>query len=576
MRLESVAGLRTGKEVRRPGLMALFMLAGIHAGQAYARPGADTIFINGNVVPMTTPNARAEALAVERGRIVAIGSRSEVERFKGRHTQIVDLRGRSLLPGFIDAHGHITGVAQGADMAALEPPPVGTVTDIASLQSALRALILKSSDGWVIGSGYDDAQLKEGRHPTRQELDAVASDRPILVFHVSGHLAAMNTKALDVTGMFHAEKDPPGGVIRREADGKTASGVVEENAMLAALAHLPQPTLDVQIERLTKAQQIYARNGLTTAQDGATMPQGWALLQEAAKRGTLFIDVHALPLIMMKWPDLESIPFNGPYIGHLRAAGVKIVADGSPQGRTAWLNQAYYHPPEGREANYSGYRQIPDDVFRATLQKAATHGWQVYVHVNGDAAVQQLIDGVRAVDALPGLTMHRTIAIHAQTARLDQLKDMKALDIEPSFFASHTFYWGDWYREVTLGPARADRISPQRDAIDLGLRPTIHNDAPVVPPDMIRLIWSAVTRRTRSNDILGPGERVTPFEALEEVTRNAAYEIHEEAVKGTLEPGKLADLVVLDGDPLSLPRERLLDLHVVATIKEGKVIFGTP
>lgn len=558
-------------------IVAAALLVGVFPSQhAFAKRQADLVLVHGNVIPMTAPDARAEALAVKDRKILALGSDAEIEKYAGRSTQVIDLHGRTLLPGFIDAHGHITGVAQRSALAPLEPPPVGPVTDIASLQSALRAQLEKQPTGWIVGSGYDDAQLKEGRHPTRHELDAVSTERPIVIFHVSGHLATLNTRALELAGMLDAAKDPPSGVIRREADGKTASGVVEEAAMMAAFERLPRPELDKQIEGLIAAQDIYARNGLTTAQDGATMPEGWELLQQAARQGKLFIDIHALPLAMAKWKNLEALPFNAPYANHLRAAGVKIIGDGSPQGRTAWLSHPYHQPPDGRGADYAGYRQIPDDVLRATLSRAAEHGWQVFVHVNGDAAIQQLIDSVRAVDAAEGKPLRRTIAIHAQTARLDQLRAMKELDIEPSFFASHTFYWGDWHREVVLGPKRADHISPQRDAIDVGLHPTIHNDAPVVPPDMVRLIWSAVTRRTRSNDILGPGERVTPYEALEEVTRNAAYEIHEEAQKGTLEAGKLADLVIMNADPLALASEDLLDLKVEATIKEGKVIFASP
>ncbi len=557
------------------GLALAALLAGAPL-QARAAEKADIVFVNGNVVPMTAPDARAQALAVKGGKILAVGSDSEIERVRGRATKVVDLHGKTLLPGFIDAHGHITGFAQQADLAVLQPPPVGTVKDIASLQAALREYAQTHPDGWLMGMGYDDAELAEKRHPTRQELDAVSADRPIVLGHVSGHLIAMNTKALELTGMLHPERDPPGGVIRREADGKTASGVAEESAIFIAYALTPRPTLEKQIEQLKKAQAIYASYGLTTAQDGASFPETWTLLEAAAKRNALFLDIHALPL-MQAWPTgLEQVPFSRTYTQHLRAAGVKILADGSPQGRTAWLTHPYHIVPHGREHDYSGYKQIPDDVLQGLLRKADDHGWQVYVHVNGDAAIQQLIDTVRAVGQASGKPMQRTIAIHSQTARVDQLKEMKALDIEPSFFAAHTFYWGDWHREVTLGLPRAEHISPQRDAFDLGLRPTIHNDSPVVPPDMIRLIWSATTRRTRSNDILGPEERVTPYEALLEVTSNAAYELHEEATKGTLEKGKLADLVILDRDPLAVPPETLMDVKVSGTIKEGRYIYGAP
>ncbi|EQB13618.1 amidohydrolase [Novosphingobium lindaniclasticum] len=543
---------------------------------AAPRPVADMVLLHGTVIPMTAPDAKASALAVKDGKILAVGSDAEVEKLKGKATQVVDLAGRTLLPGFIDAHGHITMLAQQADLAALSPPPVGGVSSIAGLQETLRAYIMVHPQGWIIGSGYDDAELAEKRHPTRQELDAVLADRPILIMHASGHLAAANTKALELAGLLHPDKDPPGGVIRREADGKTASGVIEEGALFKLYGLMPQPTLDHQLEQLTKAQHVYASYGLTTAQDGATMHAAWDLLQAAARRKALFLDVHALPLLNQPWEGFDAIPFNAPYVDHLRAAGVKIIADGSPQGRTAWLSHPYHVPPEGKGADYAGYPQLKEEVLRAMLAKADEHGWQAYIHVNGDAAIQQLIDAVRVVGQQSGRPMQRTIAIHSQTATLDELKAMKTLDIEPTFFASHTYYWGDWHREVTLGPSRADRISPQRDAFDVGLKPSIHNDSPIVPPDMIRLIWSAATRRTRSNDILGPEQRVTPYEALMEVTRNAAYEIHEEAAKGTLEPGKVADLVILDSNPLTVPPEDLLKVKVMGTIKDGHYIFGPP
>lgn len=558
------------KRKRLGPLAALGLALGAPVQAQEALP--DLILWHGNVIPMIAAQARAQAVAVRDGRIVAVGSDDVIGRLRGRTTEVVDLAGQTLLPGFIDAHGHLTAVAQSLGMADLRPPPVGKVTDIASMQAALTVQG-RTHDGWIVGMGYDDAELAEHRHPTRHDLDAVSADRPIMVTHVSGHLAALNTKALDLLGLLHPDKDPPGGVIRREADGQTASGVIEEAALFRAHAVLPHPSPDAAIAQLRAAQDIYAANGLTTAQDGATSPDGWALLQAAANQAALVLDVHALPMINAAWPGLDALPFNAAYDHHLRAAGVKLILDGSPQGRTAWLSHPYLEPPPGRDRDYAGYAQFTDEALRAKLQMAAEHHWQVYAHVNGDAAIQQYIDAIAWVDRNSPAPLARSIAIHAQTARIDQLKAMKELDIQPTFFASHTFYWGDWHREVVLGADRADRISPQRDAFDLGLRPTIHNDAPVVPPDMIRLIWSAVNRRTRSGDILGPAERVTPYEALEEVTSNAAYEIHEEALKGTLEVGKLADFVLLDADPLTLPREELNLLHVVGTIKEGRFIY---
>jgi hypothetical protein len=301
------------------------------------------------------------------------------------------------------------------------------------------------------------------------------------------------------------------------------------------------------------------------------MPEAWPALAEAAKRGVLPLDTVALISFERDWPADVRAQIGKPYAGRMRIGGIKLTIDGSPQGRTAWLHDPVPVPPPGKDASYNGYPAIDLKLFNAKLAEAATNNWQVFVHVNGDEAMQTLIDGVWK----NGLTGKRTIAIHSQVVRRDQLEDMKKLDIQPSFFANHTWYWGDWHRDVALGPKRADFISPQATAWDIGLRPTAHNDSPVVPPDMMRLIWSSVNRRTQSGDILGPLERIPVYRALQQVTINAAWQIHEDADKGSLAPGKRADLVVLDANPLTIAPDKLNTIRVVATIKDGRTIYGT-
>lgn len=533
------------------------------------------VYQGGPIITMSgdTPET-VDAIAVSNGKITAVGNVEAVNKVAGKRAHHVDLKGHTLLPGFIDAHGHVSGVGQAAGLANLAPRPVGTVNSIAAIQQSLRdylALRKIPAGTPVIGTGYDDSQLAEKRHPTRQELDAVSIDHPIVIGHASGHFAVLNSAMLKLVSYTSDTPDPPGGVIRREADGKTPNGVIEEAALFKLGKLLPAPTLDEGVATLMAAHKIYASNGITTAQDGRVMPEAWPALAEAAKRGALIMDTVALLSFERDWSPEVRAQIGRPYAGRIRIGGVKLTIDGSPQGRTAWLHDPVPVPPQGKGSDYRGYPAIDLGLLKSKFADAAAHNWQVFVHVNGDEAMQTLIDDVAAT----GLAGKRTIAIHAQVTRPEQLAEMKKLDIQPSFFANHTWYWGDWHRDVALGPKRADFISPQASAWAAGLRPTAHNDSPVVPPDIMRLIWSSVNRRTQSGDILGPLERIPAYRALQQVTINAAWQIHEDASKGSLSVGKLADLVVLDSNPLAVDPTALANVRVVATIKEGQLIFGT-
>ena len=566
------------EKILRCALLALAAIAlpgaKEHRQHGPAHVAAAEIYAGGSIITMAGDKPEeAEALAVKNGKIIAVGTLSDVTWRAGKNARRVDLKGRTLLPGFIDAHGHASFVGQNAGMVQLQPPPVGGIDSIAKLQQAFRDWsTLRNAPASVpfVGNGFDDSQLAERRFPTRHDLDAVSADRPLIALHVSGHFAALNSAALKLVGIGPDTPEPQGGVIRREADGRTPNGVLEERAMEPLYAILIPKSIEPGIEGLIAAHKIYAANGITTAQDGRMMPNTWPVFAEAARRNVLTIDTVALVAFEPAMPDTIRPLIGQPYAGHVRIAGVKLVVDGSPQGRTAWLKDPVPVPPAGKGADYHGYPAIDIALFNKRLTEAATNKWQVFAHVNGDAAAQALIDGVRA----NGLAGRRTVAIHNQVVRAEQLAEMKALDIQPSFFANHTFYWGDWHRDVALGPKRADFISPQASAWALGLRPTAHNDSPVAPLDIMRLIWSSVNRRTQSGDILGPQERISPYRALQQVTINAAWQIHEEADKGSIAIGKRADLVVLDGNPLKVDPTKLFAIKVVATIKDGRTVYG--
>jgi hypothetical protein len=556
---------------------ALVVLVGLSCAVATARATAPDVIYVGNVVTMESASPRAEAVAVAGERVVAVGKRAEVLAMRGPRTRVVELGDGALLPGFIDSHGHVTASAAQARLANLQPPPAGPIRSISELQQALRQHIRERAippGQWVIGFGYDDGQLAERRHPSRDDLDAVSREHPILLTHVSGHLGSTNSRALADSGIDAASADPDGGAIRRRPGTREPDGVLEETAAFAIQTKIPASSLDQALEALARALDDYASRGITTIQDGGVQPDNLALLRAAAQRGVLDLDVIAyrywIPAVSTALPADFSV---GPYRGRLRIGGIKIGLDGSPQGKTAFLTEPYVKPPAGQGPDYRGYPAMPAAAVIRGVRETLVRGVPLLAHANGDAAAQVLVDAVEAARRETGRSDPLVVMIHAQTVRDDQLDRMLALNIMPSFFVGHTFYWGDWHRDETLGPRRAERISPTRSAIDRKVPFTIHNDAPIVPPDMIRTLWSATTRRTRSNDILGAAQRLTIAEALAALTIDGARQYGEQADKGSIAKGKLADLVILDRDPLALDPERLQDVVVVETISRGRTVY---
>ncbi|MFN3230995.1 MAG: amidohydrolase [Alphaproteobacteria bacterium] len=561
--------------IRRLALFTALVLAltGCSAEEPPTAPPAapDLIFLGGDIVTVDPETAGAEAVAVRNGLILSVGAADELRALADDDTQIIDLAGGTLLPAFIDAHGHLTMVASTEAMVNLASPPVGSINSMSDLQAALAERRDAQPEGWIVGNGYDDSLLAEGRHPTREDLDAISTDRPIALLHVSAHLGAANSRALELAGIGPDTPDPQGGHIRRIAGTTEPNGVLEESAMFQVFAELPPPSPEQQLAQLRNAQQTYARHGITTAQDGFTQPASLAMLQAAAERDGLIIDVIAYPGAGSAVEIIGDTPV-GTYRNRLKIGGVKMMLDGSPQGKTAYLSAPYHVPPENQTKDYRGYPAMPDDAVDAQVDQFYGLGWPIIAHANGDSAAEQLINAVEKAGAARPGSDRRTVMIHAQTVRDDQLDRMGPLGMIPSFFVAHTFYWGDWHRDSVLGPERAYRISPAASAGRKGVTYTFHNDAPVVPPDVTRLIWSGVTRRSRSGDIIGPAERVSPMEAIKAVTINAAYQAFEEDEKGSITPGKRADLVILSENPLRVDPIAIKDIDVVQTFKDGESI----
>ncbi len=522
-----------------------------------------TLYFGGPILTMEDPVPR-QALLEQGGKILAVGSLEELTVLAGDCRQI-DLQGHCLLPGFIDPHSHFTTLG-----TALTSCDLTGSTSPGEIVDRLRRFLQQhppADGGWVVGFGYDNNLLPGAAHPTRQLLDQVSYTVPVLISHASGHMGAANSAALAAMGLTAATPDPEGGLYGRTADGQL-SGYMEERAFTAAGAAVPPPAADLLVGSLLRGQEIYLQNGITTAQDGMTGQKELALLRLLAERQQLKLDVVGY-VDLANFPDLlaQTPTYSGGYRHHLRLGGYKIFLDGSPQGRTAWLSAPYL----GGDGHYCGYPIHTDEQVRRLVQKSLDDGRQLLCHCNGDAASQQYIEAFQAVLGQKSCPT-RPVMIHAQTVRDDQLAQMAPLGMIASFFTAHTYYWGDVHLK-NLGPARAGHISPAVSAIENGVVYTFHQDTPVLPPDMIDTLWCAVNRTTRAGVVLGPDQKLSTYQALEGITKNAAYQYFEERQKGTLAPGKLADMVILSQDPLQLPGDELRRLQVLATCKEGRWVY---
>lgn len=561
------------------GALAGATLIGGRSAMAQSR-ASSMIFTGGPILTINDAMPTAEAVAVRNGVIVAVGSLDAARAAVGRNAQVVNLDGRTLLPGFFDPHGHVSMVGLQARYANLLPAPDGQGDDIPALQRITRDWMnaheqLVRDTQLVIGFGYDDSQLKEHRHPTRTELDTISDSVPILFMHQSGHLGVANSAALKAAGITASTPNPDGGAFRREDGSQEPNGVMEETALFTVMGALfTRLDLQANLEMIREGARFYSSFGYTTAQDGRSSTDTCRMMAMLAERGELPIDILSFPDILTSTDVMATPLYRKNYVGKYRIGGVKLTIDGSPQGKTAWLSQPYYIPPEGKPASYRGYPAATEQQVLDAVELAFKNDWQIEVHANGDAAIDLLIGAVRDATNRHGAKDRRPVLIHGQTVRMDQLDELKTLGIVPSLFPMHTFYWGDYHRDSVLGPRRAEFISPCASVVRRGMRFTSHHDAPVANPDAMRVLSATVTRRTRSGDILGPDECVPVDIALKAMTLWAAWQHYEDDRKGSLAVGKLADMTILDADPMTIDRDKLAAIKVTSTWKEGREVWS--
>ncbi|WP_350559255.1 amidohydrolase [Psychrobacter sp. CAL346-MNA-CIBAN-0220] len=541
-----------------------------------------TVYYNGTIITMEGDQPQmVEALVTQAGKIAYVG-RLNAAQSKYKNAAQVDLNHQTLLPGFIDPHSHFDMVSNTMGQVNLNPPPIGNVDSIDKMLQALKDYKQDHNiaDGdWIFGWGYDESQLIEARHPTKEDIDKVLPNNPVYLQHTSGHMGVANTKGLKAMNITADSKDPAGGNIARVKGSNEPNGLVQETAMYPFVRHMLEVLAPNQAKFFDQTQDYYAENGVTTAQNGSTTRDTIAFFQTQADAGKLKIDLVALAGVSDLDENLADKNFKWKtYQNGFKVQGTKIIADGSPQGKTAYFTQPYLTPVADCAQDCRGLPSVSQDELNEMFVKAYARDNQLFIHNNGDAATDMIIKAHEYTVKKTGQAAdkdRRTIPIHAQFARLDQLEAFKKYNMLPSFFTNHAYFWGDVHVK-NLGEARAKFLSPMATADKMGLKYTNHSDDTVTPVDSMFTVWSAVNRTSRSGKIIGKEERISPYQALKAITTNAAYEYFEEDRKGTLVTGKLADLVILNANPLTIEANKLKDIKVMTTIKEGETIFKRP
>jgi hypothetical protein len=535
----------------------------------------DRVFYNGTVLSVDRDGSVHSAIAIRDGLIVARGDYASVIDSVAWTAQVTDLQGRTIIPGFVDAHGHFPATGLMAVAANLYNTPDGPIRTMADLIAGLKERAeAPKPDGVVFGFGYDDTAIAELRHPTRNDLDQVSTDLPVLAKHSSGHITAVNSRALELMGIDADTPDPDGGHIERDAESGEATGVLFETAADHADQMFKGIDLGDSLAVTRLAAAGYVSNGVTTAQSGKADHRFVNALARATRLGIV-------PLRLVVWPDEEVSEeiINGSYdVDALQSdwftvGAHKLTADGSVQGYTSYLTRPYHTPYKG-DAGYRGFARQSREVLAEKVERIYRSGFQVATHGNADAAIDDILYALERAQRLHAREDARPLIIHAQITRPDQLDKMAELSISPSFFGLHVYYWGDRHRELFLGLERAEYISPARAAKDRGLRFTLHNDAPVVSNvSPLFIMWTAVNRLTSSGRILGEDQRISVMDALRAVTIDAAWQVFLEGTRGSIEVGKYADLVVLDKNPMEHPAT-LKDIQVLETIVDGRTVFS--
>lgn len=529
------------------------------------------MFFNGNVLTMDAKKPEASDFGITGDRFSAVGSGAKLRKSFGKGAKVVDLNGKTVVPGFIESHAHLSDYAMTLIQADCSTPPNRNIEDVIARVNEITKDI--SPGQWVKGWGYDDTLIDEKRHLTRCDLDKASPKNPVFISHISGHLAYVNSLALEIAGIGPATSQAKDKNIHKDEKGLPTEILMEEAQSLVT-KHIPSYSVSQIKDLLGKSIKHYHQAGIASTHDASIGYYGdgrevLKAYRELEAEGKLKLRVY-LTIVEKIWRKILELGLGSGFGSQfLKLGGVKFFQDGSIQALTAALTEPYYNKPESR-----GDLIIAQENLDEFIKKYHNAGFQIAIHANGDRAIESVLQALeKACQAHPRKD-HRHMIIHCQLASRDHIRRMKQFGVIPSYFPNHVYYWGDRHLSLFLGPERAQHIDPLGSSVEEGLMFSLHSDNPVTPVNPLFSIHCAVNRTTRNGKILGPEERINPLEALKAYTLHAAYCSFEEHIKGSIEVGKLADFTVLSDNPLTVSPEKIKSINVEATVVGGQIMYG--
>ena len=542
---------------------------------------ADTasVYFNGDILTMEGDKPQyVEAVVVKGKKIAYAGNMKEALNEAGANAVMNDLKGQTLLPGFIDAWGHFTLIAQNTLSVNLgyfsSKPPHTTQELISRLKNEARPF-----NGWIIGSEYADAFLTDGPL-TIAQLDAAFPNQPVFINNISTLTGIVNTAGLKKLGITKDTKVTQGMLPVDPKTGKLTGELIGDPNLDATAKVFGKYSRDLTMETYRKAERIYASNGYTTAQSYESTIQDISNMRQAVDRNVISLDLIALPtndVVDQLLATNQNYPF-GIYTkgdGGFKVAGVLVSTDGAPQLRLAYFTKPY-NDTTGFPKDWRGMAVASQALVDKYAKLAYEKNIQYFGYSNGDAGIDMTLSGIAKAIQETGVTEdRRTVISHSFFVRDDQLDQYKANKILPQFMANHIWMYGDVYRQI-LGDERASNMVPLNWAKTKGVQFGLHNDTPSSGPSALFTVWTSVNRKTYGGSTLGPDQRIDPYTALRGFTTVTAYQYKEEASKGTITAGKLADMVQLDRNPLKVDPMEIKDIQVVKTVKNGKDLYVRP